>query len=69
MSKKVEKWRPKRGEKYYVPCVGMDGYCYGFKALNLGSEKYMEIRVKLGLVCKTLKEAVSKAKKMLEAIQ
>ena len=56
-------WRPKCGEMYYYPSVGLASNCY---IPSNSADKY---RVERGLVFKTKEEAISCAEKMLNSIK
>ena len=60
-------WKPREGEKYYVPRIavrpGDRHYHYYWNNDDINIEHY-----RMGLVCKTIEEAIALTEKMLEAI-
>ena len=60
-------WKPREGEKYYVPRIAIrpyDRHCYYYWD-NSGVDIK---RYDMGIVCKTPEEAIALTEKMLEAI-
>ena len=57
-------WKPREGEKYYVPRIAIRPYdrhyCYYWDNSGVDIKRY-----DMGIVCKTPEEAVALAKKML----
>lgn len=57
-------WKPREGEKYYVPCIavrpGDRHYHYYWNNDDINIEHY-----RMGLVCKTIEEAIALTEKML----
>ena len=60
-------WRPREGEKYYVPRIAIRPYDrhYWYYWDNSGVDIK---RYDMGIVCKTPEEAIALTEKMLEAI-
>lgn len=60
-------WRPREGEKYYVPRIAIRPYdrhyCYYWDNSVVDIKRY-----DMGIVCKTPEEAIALTEKMLEAI-
>ena len=60
-------WKPREGEKYYVPRIAIRPYdrhyCYYWDNSGVDIKRY-----DMGIVCKTPEEAIALTKKMLEAI-
>ena len=61
-------WKPKINEVYYVPCIQPDDSCMWTKFLWLNHKGDNKL-YQLGLVCKTIEEAIAMTKKMLAAVQ
>lgn len=63
----VKKWKPREGEKYYVPRIAIRPYDrhYYYYWDNSGVDIK---RYKMGIVCKTPEEAIALTEKMLVAI-
>lgn len=62
---KIEKlpWKPKKNEYYFIPEIANPEMFVSFEWLNDNEDKYMYER---GLVCRTEKEAIKKAKLLME---
>ena len=60
-------WRPREGEKYYVPRIAIRPYdrhyCYYWDNSGVDIKRY-----DMGIVCKTPEEAIALTEKMLVAI-
>ena len=60
-------WKPREGEKYYVPRIAIRPYdrhyCYYWDNSGVDIKRY-----DMGIVCKTPEEAIALTEKMLEAI-
>ena len=60
-------WRPRKGEKYYVPRIAIRPYdrhyCYYWDNSGVDIKRY-----DMGIVCKTPEEAIALTEKMLVAI-
>ena len=60
-------WKPREGEKYYVPRIAVRPYdrhyCYYWDNSGVDIKRY-----DMGIVCKTPEEAIALTEKMLEAI-
>ena len=60
-------WKPREGEKYYVPRIAIRPYdrhyCYYWGNSGVDIKRY-----DMGIVCKTPEEAIALTEKMLEAI-
>ena len=60
-------WRPREGEKYYVPRIAIQPedrhYYYYWSNSGVDIKRY-----DMGIVCKTPEEAIALTEKMLEAI-
>ena len=60
-------WKPREGEKYYVPRIAIRPYdrhyCYYWDNSGVDIKRY-----DMGIVCKTPEEAIALTKKMLVAI-
>ena len=57
-------WKPRKGEIYYIPCImAQPEYMYSVNYWN--DDNYDEEYYRMGLVCKTSKEAIDMTKKML----
>lgn len=63
----VKKWKPRKGEKYYVPSIVIRpedrNYYYYWSNDDINIEHY-----RMGIVCKTPEEATALTEKMLVAI-
>lgn len=59
-------WKPKIGEKYYVPSVSGKNL---FISYTWNKDEVGKINLKKGVVCKTPEEATEMTKKMLAAIK
>ena len=60
-------WKPRKGEKYYVPRIAIRPYdrhyCYYWDNSGVDIKRY-----DMGIVCKTPEEAIALTEKMLVAI-
>ena len=60
-------WKPREGEKYYVPRIAIRPYdrhyCYYWDNSGVDIKRY-----DMGIVCKTPEEAIALTEKMLVAI-
>ena len=60
-------WKPREGEKYYVPRIAIRPYdrhyCYYWDNSGVDIKRY-----DMGIVCKTPEEAIALTEKMLKAI-
>ena len=60
-------WKPREGEKYYVPRIAIRPYdrhyCYYWDNSGVDIKRY-----DMGIVCKTPEEAIALTEKMLEAV-
>lgn len=61
-------WKPKINEVYYIPCIQPDDSCMWTKLLWLNHKRDNKL-YQLGLICKTMEEAIAITKQMLAAVQ
>lgn len=60
-------WKPQKGEKYYIPCIGAQPE-YMYSVNHWDNDDIDKKYYSMGLVCKTKEEAIALTEKMLEAI-
>ena len=61
-------WKPQKGTPYYIPCiVAQPEYMYSVNYWS--NDDYDKEYYRMGLVCKTLEEAVALTKKIISMVQ
>lgn len=61
-------WKPKIDEVYYIPCIHPND-SFMWTSVTWEDNKGDNKLYQLGLVCKTIEEAIAMTKKMLAAVQ
>ena len=61
-------WKPQKGAPYYIPCIVAEPE-YMYTVLYWNNDDYDKEYYRMGLVCKTSKEAVALTKKIISMVQ
>lgn len=61
-------WKPQKGETYYIPCI-MSQPKYMYSTLWWSNADYDKEYYRMGLVCKTPKEAIAITMRMLDTVK
>ena len=61
-------WKPQKGETYYIPCIVAQPK-YMYSTLWWSNDDYDKEYYRMGLVCKTLEEAIALTKKIISMVQ